>query len=74
MQTADIMIIKTKAVLEAITITAEELLISIQTGSALMQAVLLVSSGSAGGFLKNPSSSGNQNQTETVVAQVSSCL
>ena len=43
MQTADIMIIKTKAVLEAITITAEAiLLISIQTGSALMQAVLLV--------------------------------
>lgn len=39
----DIMIIKTKAVLEAITITAEAiLLISIQTGSALMQAVLLV--------------------------------
>ena len=38
-----IMIIKTKAVLEAITITAEAiLLISIQTGSALMQAVLLV--------------------------------
>lgn len=35
--------LKTKAVLEAITITAEAiLLISIQTGSALMQAVLLV--------------------------------
>ena len=43
MQSADIMIIKTKAVLEAITITAVAiLLISIQTGSALMQAVLLV--------------------------------
>lgn len=42
MQTADIMIIKTKAVLEAITITAEAILLISTNGSALMQAVLLV--------------------------------
>ena len=67
------MIIKTKAVLEAITITAEAiLLISIQTGSALMQAVLLVIPAQLVVLPpKIPSSSGNQNQTETAAAQVS---
>lgn len=72
MQTADIMIIKTKAVLEAITITAEAiLLISIQTGSALMQAVLLVIPAQLVVLPPKSVFFRKSNQTETAAAQVS---